>query len=47
MNKLKGMMNFVRATTFDIQSTTVSNLMNAIIKIVVKPENIKINLPQK
>ncbi|WP_299290670.1 HAMP domain-containing sensor histidine kinase [Nitrosopumilus sp.] len=44
--QIEGMMNFVRATTFDIQSTTVSNLMSAIIKIVVKPENIKMNLPK-
>ena len=44
--QIEGMMNFVRATTFDIQSTTVSKLVNEIIKIIVKPENIKMNLPQ-
>ena len=44
--QIEGMMNFVRATHLEITSTTVSNLMNSVAKITIKPDNVEINMPK-
>ncbi len=45
-DQIEGMMNFVRVPRLSITFTIVSNLINFVVKIVLKPKNITIDLPQ-
>jgi len=45
-DEINGMMNYVKANQLDLETTTVSKLILSVVKIIVKPNNIDIELPK-